>query len=163
RRDLVFDAGRNLLYITTSSGVVQRWDVASQQLLSAWNVGAFLNGADITPDGNWLYVTESVPITGHLGVLHKVNLATGAVTDATSDTFPHTFNSPQWASGSSIAVNRSDNLIAVNASGASIRVYDASFNVMHDFTSLTGGICFDPTRDVMYVADALSDKLYAYD
>src|ERR1700722_6216363 len=54
--DLVFDPSRDLLYITTSSGQVQRWDVATQQLLPAWNVGNVLEGADITPDDNSLYV-----------------------------------------------------------------------------------------------------------
>src|SRR2546423_551200 len=83
RRDLVFDQGRNLLYITTSSGTVQRWDVTTQQLLPAWNVGTALEGADITPDGNWLYVTEAVASPGNLGVLHRVNLNTGGVSNST--------------------------------------------------------------------------------
>src|SRR6266403_2917634 len=51
-RDLVFDPSRGLLYITTSAGTVQRYNVASQTLLSPLSVGTSLNGADITPDGS---------------------------------------------------------------------------------------------------------------
>src|SRR5262249_14101988 len=83
RRDHVFDPSRNVLYITTDSGRVQRWDVATQQLLAPWDVGTRLLGADITPDNNWLYVTEGVAASGNRGVLHLVNLNTGVVTDAT--------------------------------------------------------------------------------
>ena len=79
-RDLVFDPSRGLLYITTSAGTVQEYSVASQALLSPLNVGTSLNGADIAPDGSALYVTEGQAGTSQ-GVVHKVNLATGAVTD----------------------------------------------------------------------------------
>jgi hypothetical protein len=79
-RDLVFDATRNELYITTSAGTVQRYDVASQTLLSPLTVGTSLNGADITPDGSALYVTEGQAGSTQ-GVIHKVDLTTGAETD----------------------------------------------------------------------------------
>lgn len=81
-RDLVFDGKRDLLYITTATGLVQRFDVARRELLTAWNVGTSLNGADITPDGAALYVAENQgDLANRLGFLHKVDLATGAVTD----------------------------------------------------------------------------------
>jgi hypothetical protein len=74
-RDLVFDPGRDLLYITTSSGLVQRWDVANQQLLPAWTVGSSLDGADVTPDGKSLYAAEDTT-----GLFYQVDLNSGAVT-----------------------------------------------------------------------------------
>jgi sugar lactone lactonase YvrE len=80
RRDLVFDPTRDLLYITTASGQVQRYDVANQTLLTPWNVGTSLNGADITPDGNTLLVTEN-QISGSQGILHEVDLNSGQVTN----------------------------------------------------------------------------------
>lgn len=46
RTDLVFDAGRNLLYIPTSAGTIERYDVAAQALLTPWTVGTSLNGAE---------------------------------------------------------------------------------------------------------------------
>jgi sugar lactone lactonase YvrE len=79
-RDRVFDPTRNLLYITTSAGTVQRYDVATQTLLAPLAVGTSLNGADITPDGSALYVAEN-QISGTQGLIRKVNLATGTVTN----------------------------------------------------------------------------------
>ncbi|HEY1861068.1 MAG TPA: DUF4214 domain-containing protein [Gemmataceae bacterium] len=79
-RDLVFDATRDALYITTSAGTVQRWDIGSQALLSAYTVGTSLNGADITPDASALYVAENSTTTTQ-GFVHKVNLANGTTTD----------------------------------------------------------------------------------
>jgi hypothetical protein len=83
-RDLVFDATHNQLDITTSDGKVQRWDMASQSLLPAYNVGTSLYGADIhvTTGGPFLYATEGQTGNGQ-GTVHKVNLTTGAVTDLT--------------------------------------------------------------------------------
>jgi hypothetical protein len=80
-RDLVFDAGRAQLDITTSGGQVQRW-AAGGPLLSPINVGNSLYGADITPDGTSLYATEGQTNNGQ-GTVHKVNLNTGAVTNLT--------------------------------------------------------------------------------
>jgi sugar lactone lactonase YvrE len=82
RRDLVYDPSRGLLYITTSDGLVQRYDPASQTLLAPWHVGLSLYGADITPDGAYLYTTENVRGATQ-GMLHKVNLADGTVTNLT--------------------------------------------------------------------------------
>ncbi len=81
-RDLVYDASRNQLDITTSAGQVQRWDVGTQTLLSAYAVGSSLYGADVTPDGAYLYATEGQVNNGQATV-HKVNLSTGAVTNLT--------------------------------------------------------------------------------
>ena len=88
-RDTVFDAGRNLLYVTTGHGAVERIDLSTMTRLAPWAVGTSLNGADITPDGSALFVTEDGryaddPATeAPDAILHKVNLATGAVTDFT--------------------------------------------------------------------------------
>src|SRR5262249_14526324 len=78
----VYDALRNILYITASDGTVQRYNTVSQILLSAWQVGTSLNGADITADDSSLYVADN-HTSGSQGIVHKVNLASGAVTDLT--------------------------------------------------------------------------------
>ncbi len=80
RRNLIYDGSRGLLYITTSDGLVQRYDPATQTLLSPWHVGVGLYGADITPDGAFLYATEAVRGATQ-GMLHKVNLNDGTVTN----------------------------------------------------------------------------------
>src|SRR5262249_3160182 len=82
RRDLIYDGSRGLLYITTSDGLVQRYDVATPTLLSPWQVGVGLYGADITPDGAFLYATEAVRGATQ-GMLHRVNLNDGTVTNFT--------------------------------------------------------------------------------
>jgi DNA-binding beta-propeller fold protein YncE len=85
-RDHVFDPTRNLLYITTGAGTVQRYDVATQTLLTPLAVGTSLNGADITPDGSALYVADN-QTSGTQGFIRKVNLASGTVTN-----IPYTVN-----------------------------------------------------------------------
>jgi sugar lactone lactonase YvrE len=82
RRDLVYDGSRGILYITTADGLVERYDMIHQTLLAPWLVGASLNGADITPDGQYLYATEGVRGATQ-AMLHKVNLADGMVTNLT--------------------------------------------------------------------------------
>jgi hypothetical protein len=79
-RDLVFDQWRNLLYISTGTGTVARYDLTAGNLLSPYTVGNSLRGMDITPDGSALYVTEANFSSGH-GTLHKVNLNDGTVTN----------------------------------------------------------------------------------
>jgi sugar lactone lactonase YvrE len=75
-RDLVFDNARDLLYITTSAGRVERYDLGSNTLLTPWAVGTSLNGADITPAGDYLYAADTSS-----SVLRKVDLTTGQVTN----------------------------------------------------------------------------------
>lgn len=77
-RDHVFDPVRNLLYMTTGTGVLHRYDLATQSLLSPINVGGPLNGLDITPDNNFLYIADGQP--GSQGRVRKINLNTSTVT-----------------------------------------------------------------------------------
>src|SRR5262249_25871716 len=81
-RDLIYDASRNILYITAADGTVQRYNIATQSLLSALQVGTSLYGADVTTDDKSLYVAEN-QVNGSQGIVHKVDLATGTVTDLT--------------------------------------------------------------------------------
>lgn len=76
RRDHVYDPSRGILLITTSNGFVERYDVANRQLLSPFEVGVSLNGADISPDNAFLYVGED---RGGItqGLVRKVNLTDG--------------------------------------------------------------------------------------
>lgn len=80
RRTHVFDASRSLLYITTSTGKVERYNVATQSLLAPFHVSATgLGGCDLTPDAKHLYVCDTVP-TSTQGFIRKVDLDTGGVT-----------------------------------------------------------------------------------
>lgn len=85
-RDLIWDHVRQQLLITTASGALLRYTEATGQFSPPITVGTGLSGGDITADGAFLYVTETSTTGG--GKVHKVNLATAAVTD-----LPYTLNS----------------------------------------------------------------------
>ena len=85
-QDMVFDPTRELLYITTDDGKVERFDLKTQSLLSRIHVGDVLNGADITPDGTQLVVAEDVSGQDQ-GFVHLVDL-----TDNTVSTVAYTLD-----------------------------------------------------------------------
>jgi len=81
-RDIVFDDLRNLLYIGTESGTIERFDLGTNQFLLPVVVGGSPHGMDITADYSALYVADTQLSDGN-GVVHKVNLNTLNVTDLT--------------------------------------------------------------------------------
>jgi sugar lactone lactonase YvrE len=113
RRDLVYDPSRDLLYITTSTGTVERYDIATQTLLAPFAIGNSLRGADITPDGNFLYVADYQQ-NAVQGFVRKVDLRDGRETDLTFDL---TFGTTTGALGVAIADN-GKGLIATSDYGA---------------------------------------------
>ncbi len=83
RRDHVFNPVDGVLYITTGSGDVARWDVDQQILLSSYvGVGNSLRAIDITPDGSSAYITEAQRDIAQ-GYIRKVDLASGMTTSLT--------------------------------------------------------------------------------
>jgi len=73
--DHVYDAQRELLYLT-GTGQVLRYDVNSRAFLTPHAIGASLiRGADITPDGKYLYVAGG----DAANEFHKIDLDTGAI------------------------------------------------------------------------------------
>ncbi|WP_425397014.1 YncE family protein [Aeoliella sp.] len=70
-----YDPVRNRLYIPTKNGVLQRYDIATNQLLDPVAIGNDLRGSDITPDGSHLYITDFRK-TGTYAELYKLNLDT---------------------------------------------------------------------------------------
>jgi hypothetical protein len=81
-RDIVFDDLRNLLYISTEEGKVERFDLSTNQFLSPVTVGGSPHAMDITTDYGALYVTDTQLSSGD-GVVHKVNPETLSVTNLT--------------------------------------------------------------------------------
>lgn len=57
-QDMVFDAPREVIYITSGTQVL-RWDVANRQFLSPITLGGNLYGIDLSPDGTTLAVTDA--------------------------------------------------------------------------------------------------------
>lgn len=80
RRDLVFDHAGRYLYITTSDGWVRRYDLATAQLESGYNIGGSLNGTDIAPDDSFLLLAQSAT-SGANGRFQKLELASGSVSN----------------------------------------------------------------------------------
>lgn len=76
----VYDNTRNLLYISTSTGVVQRYNPATNSFLSPIDVGTDLSSIDVTPNDQYLLAADRVTNDG-MGMIERVNLATDTVTD----------------------------------------------------------------------------------
>lgn len=78
RRDMVFDHAGKYLYISTSTGVVQRYNLSTGRLESPLNLGGSLNGLDISADDTFLLVAQND--TGiSQGTFQKVDLNSGIV------------------------------------------------------------------------------------
>lgn len=79
-RDLIFDATRNVLYVTTATGLVERYSVTNDSLLSPLLVSHSLNGGDINVGDSALYVHDGLRNTT-AAMVHRVDLATGQVSN----------------------------------------------------------------------------------
>ena len=84
RRDLIWDEARKRLYITTDTGMIERFNAETRLLLEPWDVGDSLAGGDITTDGQYLFVADDMDAQENAR-LRKVNLDTGAVETFTID------------------------------------------------------------------------------
>ncbi|MBN1589643.1 MAG: hypothetical protein JW888_09020 [Pirellulales bacterium] len=73
--DMVHDAARNMLYITTTTGDLLRYNIASREFLSPITLGGNLRGIDISPDNNTLAVADlSCDSTQQKNWIHIVDL-----------------------------------------------------------------------------------------
>jgi hypothetical protein len=80
-QDAVVHDGLNQVFVTTSNGNVQRYDIATRSLLTPWTaVGVNLRSLDTTADGSFLYIADQSAGPTQ-GVIRKVNAATGAKTN----------------------------------------------------------------------------------
>ncbi len=81
RRDHVFDDARNTLYITTSAGSVERYDLTTNSLLTPFSVASTsFNGIDVSLDGQFIYVADATQGATQ-GVFRKFNTETGERTN----------------------------------------------------------------------------------
>jgi hypothetical protein len=163
-RDLVFDHIRNILYATTGTGVIQRYDLTTQSLLSPVIIGSALYGADITPDGRYLLVADANREPTQ-GVVHKIDLDTGAIAKLRFDIEPHELG--VW--DVSIASNNRV-MITTHASGGSgwttapLRQLDLSAGVFTErrLTQNKTSISRDPSGNVLFFHGGSSEG-YTYD
>lgn len=75
RVDMVYDAGRDVLYITSGSTVL-RYQLASDSFLPPFELSGSLMGSDLSPDGNTLMVADSSASSSNVWV-HVIDLNTG--------------------------------------------------------------------------------------
>src|SRR5437660_657745 len=100
RRDMVFDHAGNYLYISTSDGFVQRFNLATKQIDNSYNLGGSLNALDIAPDDSVLLVAQE-QMESSQGKFQKVNLSTGAIADIAYSVDPYSGE----AGGYSVAIS----------------------------------------------------------
>ncbi len=81
--DIIYNDADHILYVTTQMGTIERYNTDTQTSLTPWTINGALYGADITPDGHWMYVADKTQLSSTQAVIHKVNLLTGQVTDLT--------------------------------------------------------------------------------
>lgn len=60
RRDMVYDDARDIMFITNNDRVL-RYHVGSGTFLSPIVTGGYVEGIDLSPDGNTLVVADSIP------------------------------------------------------------------------------------------------------
>ncbi len=113
--DSIFDATRNQLDVVGSSGV-SRYNAATGDLLSTISVLGWPGPGDITPDGNYLLLTDR-----QVKTIHKINLNNGTDTEipytttGSGETYPVSlvavsnsmayFSSSQSGSGNSYPIH----------------------------------------------------------
>ncbi len=77
---MVFDHAGRYLYISTSDGLVEPYNLSTGQLEPVYYAGKALWGIDITPDDSFLLAAENNTANSQ-GTFHKIDLHTGAITD----------------------------------------------------------------------------------
>jgi hypothetical protein len=80
RRDMVFDFSGQHLYISTSTGLVKTFNLATLTFGSSYNLGGSLNGLDIARDNSFLLVAQNSYGVSQ-GTFQRVNLASGMITN----------------------------------------------------------------------------------
>ena len=82
RVDMVYDSGRDTLYVTSGASVL-RYHLGTNSFLSPFNLGGSLAGLDLSPDGNTLVVADRTRDASNVWVW-VVDLGTGAANKATT-------------------------------------------------------------------------------
>ncbi|MFL6531487.1 MAG: hypothetical protein ACJ8KX_13545 [Chthoniobacterales bacterium] len=77
---MVFDFAGQSLYITTSTGIVNSYNLATQTLGPSYNLGGSLNGLDIARDNSYLLVAQNGTGVSQ-GSFQRVDLPSGTITN----------------------------------------------------------------------------------
>jgi hypothetical protein len=78
RVDMVSDNAQNILYISSTDGNLLRYNLTSKSFLNPINLGGYLYGMDISPDGNNIVITDdSADYANRISWVNVVNLPSG--------------------------------------------------------------------------------------
>ncbi len=102
RRDVVYDAKREILYISTSDGLVQRYDLVQNRFLSSYAVGGTPGTLDLSPNQDRLIVTN---FSGPW--FHLIDLTTDTFTQIAAPGADNITISAVFLSDSAYAISRS--------------------------------------------------------
>ncbi|MEA3045156.1 MAG: hypothetical protein QOH47_2994, partial [Sphingomonadales bacterium] len=85
--DVILNADRTRMYIARDDGFVSIYDTFTGQVVQTFDIGTKLGGMDLSADGSFLLVVEKTALSSGGGqnvfAVHRVDVATGAVTDFT--------------------------------------------------------------------------------
>src|SRR5207248_2834792 len=119
RRGMVYDTARDLLYIATDHGTVERYSPTARALLAPWQVGNALSTYTRSVaggTGNGAFISRGSDRS--LGFLTPPNISSGPVNAyrPATDTFSADVNTNQSLSRRPSSVNRNGSLIALELS-----------------------------------------------
>jgi hypothetical protein len=80
RRYMVFDFTGHNLYISTSTGLIKTFNLASRSFVRSYNLGGSVNGIDIARDDSFILAAQDSAGPAQ-GVFQRVNLSTGTITN----------------------------------------------------------------------------------
>ena len=153
-RELGVDTARHIVYASTSTGTIERYDYVAQTVLPSFKVGNSLNGMDITADGNFAYVAEGVRGATQ-ALVRKVNLTTGAVTNIGYD-----LTSGQTLGTYDVAIAANGQVFVTSlVTGGPLRQIDSatdSISIRADYGAVQGNALL--SRSASANAIALADK-----
>ena len=157
RRDVVFDHSGNYLYISTTDGLVRRYNIPAGQFDASYQLGGSVAGLDIPPDDTFLLVAQGTP-TGSLGRIQRIDLSSGAITNIT-------YSGP----GSWDVAIASNNRAFFTANDNALRQIDLATNTVSVRTDAAGtGAKAMITRNasatrLYLLEDINTERVYTYD
>ena len=80
--------------------------------------------------------------------------------NAATNTFSAGFEANEFYT--QFAISRDDSEVAWESWSGSIKLLNSSFTVLNTISGPNAGVAFDPTRDVLYAANATTDQFVAY-
>jgi WD40 repeat protein len=150
RSDYAFDK-QGILYVSTTGGVIQRYDTHSGTYLTPFNVGGSLAGIDLSPDGTMLAVADS-STQGSQNRILLVNTTSGAAT-------PVSFIRESLESGTFMVAWGSDGQLLVDSNFAGsgwvpLRRYNPATNTTVTVASVRQTSMLTPSADRNTIAIA---------